>query len=72
DSVAVCHVKVGNCQALKPEAQAKHLGFFLSCILGMSSVVLAYTCGLIMSPTCLSSLEIRYNHANLEKTDVNS
>ncbi len=29
DSVAVCHVKVGNCQALKNEPKFNHLGFFL-------------------------------------------
>ncbi|MDP3876607.1 MAG: hypothetical protein Q8Q50_06470, partial [Methylobacter sp.] len=29
DSVAVCHAKVGNCQALKLKTQASCLGFFL-------------------------------------------
>ena len=28
DSVAVCHAKVGNCQALKSKTQAETLGFF--------------------------------------------
>jgi hypothetical protein len=28
DSVAVCHAKVGNCQALKLKTQALTLGFF--------------------------------------------
>jgi hypothetical protein len=28
DSVAVCHAKVGNCQALKIKTQAETLGFF--------------------------------------------
>ena len=29
DSVAVCHAKVGNCQALNTKTQANCLGFFL-------------------------------------------
>jgi hypothetical protein len=29
DSVAVCHAKVGNCQALKSKTQDNLLGFFL-------------------------------------------
>ncbi|SJM90484.1 hypothetical protein CRENPOLYSF1_1480006 [Crenothrix polyspora] len=29
DSVAVCHAKVGNCQALKSKTQVNGLGFFL-------------------------------------------
>uniref|UniRef100_UPI0021D4C19B hypothetical protein n=1 Tax=Methylobacter psychrophilus TaxID=96941 RepID=UPI0021D4C19B len=29
DSVAVCHAKVGNCQALKLKTQDNLLGFFL-------------------------------------------
>ncbi|MEY3288692.1 MAG: hypothetical protein RLZZ419_934, partial [Pseudomonadota bacterium] len=30
DSVAVCHAKVGNCQALKSKTQDNLLGFFLT------------------------------------------
>ena len=29
DSVAVCHAKVGNCQALKTKPNPNRLGFFL-------------------------------------------
>jgi hypothetical protein len=32
DSVAVCHAKVGNCQALNIKTQAQVLGFFF-CLL---------------------------------------
>ena len=32
DSVAVCHAKVGNCQALNTKPKSKHLGFFLTAI----------------------------------------
>ena len=31
DSVAVCHAKVGNCQALNIKTQALMLGFFFAC-----------------------------------------
>ncbi|MDP1665280.1 MAG: hypothetical protein Q8L79_09145, partial [Methylobacter sp.] len=34
DSVAVCHAKVGNCQALKLKTQAQTLGFFFDRNLG--------------------------------------
>ena len=30
DSVALCHAKVGNCQALKTKTQAQTLGFFFA------------------------------------------
>ena len=30
DSVAVCHAKVGNCQALNIKTQAQVLGFFFA------------------------------------------
>ena len=41
DSVAVCHAKVGNCQALTSKPKSKRLGFFLLVRLAVIIVVRA-------------------------------
>ncbi|MCK9398301.1 MAG: hypothetical protein M0Q44_22285, partial [Methylobacter sp.] len=65
DSVAVCHAKVGNCQALKLKTQALTLGFFFD--YGLGGIVLVDIDRLFSTQSCQSNLFFNIKKRKLMK-----